>query len=296
MHTTIDSTRVLLEKSVEFYKKHWKEVARLMLGFLLVCLVLMSISFPLSFLPFIGPIINQLLSLGFGVIIVFSIPKFLQDLDHGKTPSVVDALEATFSNFKEFLLVFILATALIYGGSVAFVVPGIFFVFGVILYPYIATLEEKKGLGVLISSYWRTDGLKRKIFARSALINLSVSVVALFVWLLAGLIVLGIAVVVPFMALKIVLAAPIVIAALLFTLFVFMPFSFIPQYMIYKSIKTHVHGEPDHAYHERKKKMFKIFIGIGLVVWLFVILGAGIPDNDRHDRSGSMRFNSYKIR
>jgi len=293
MHKTIDSAGVILEKSVAFYKEHWRSLIRMIIGYAILAIIVFLLFVGLTFLlaPLmelisnsapavrytVGPIIQlftYLVQTGIGVYFVFSLPKFLHDLDTHKKASVIAALESVIPRFWDLFFISLFFSALVSGGFIVLVVPGIYFVLGTIFYPFTAVLEHKKGIHALVASYWDTFGKKWSIFWRSLFISIVLSVVfGIFILIFAGLITLVLAVV-KMVMLKLILATLFAIILALVVVLVFIPFSYIPQYMLYKAVKAHTTEPIDPAFQKNKEKKFKIFIGIGFAVIVLGLVGS----------------------
>ncbi len=282
MNTTIDSAGKILTKSLHFYKKHWEDLIRLMLGiiglYIVAFLIGLGVTGVFAPLYFIVPaglevIVQQIIGLCLATFVTFVVPKFVHDLDQGKKPSVFEAFRFVSKHFLEYFTTTILALSLVYGGSVALIVPGIIFAVGMMLYPFIAVIDGKRGMSALVTSYWQTYGNKLKIFWVLAVTGLFVFAVVLGSLVLSSTLIAISVLAFQTMTMKVIFIAPIIVTCFLFAVFIVVPFSFIPKYIVYKEIQSKAR-DVDHTFKVQKEEMFSAFIVIGFIVFMLLIISS----------------------
>ncbi|MBP9701602.1 MAG: hypothetical protein KBD47_01310 [Candidatus Pacebacteria bacterium] len=282
MHTTIDSAGKILTKSLHFYKKHWEDLIRLMLGIIglyilaiLIGLGITGVFAPLSFLipAGLGVIVQQIVGLCLATFSTFAVPKFIHDLDQGKKPAVYETFAFVSKHFLEYFATTILVISLVYGGSVALIVPGIIFAIGMVLYPFIAAIDGKRGMSALVTSYWQTYGNKLKVFWILVVTGLFVFAVMIGSMVLSGVLIATSIVVFQTMTMKVIFIAPILVANFLFILFIVIPFSAIPKYILYKEIQSKAR-DIDHTFKVKKEKMFSVFVVIGFIIFTLILVSS----------------------
>lgn len=296
MNTTIEPISVLIKKSWEVVKINWRKFARFIavtIGIgIIVGIAVFIIGFIVGFiwgivsgnhvlpafltipLSFIDAIVNLTL-MG---IFTFASAKFVSNIVNGENATPWEVIKPFILDYRNIFVTVVLASALLYGGMII-IVPAIFFYYGTLLYIYTAGVEGKRGLAALIQSYWYTNNKKAHLFGKLLGISL---------YLLVGIIAYGIIltiILVIISKLKLVILTSIlgilfaVLTGILFIILVMV--MQVVMYNIYIQLKNQAPETIDPVFFENKKKKFKIFIGIGLVLMvLFIASKPFIPEEN----------------
>lgn len=286
MNTTIEPISVLIKKGWEVVKNNWKKFIRFILvtvGIgIIVAVAVFIVGFAVGFiwgvvtgnhvlpafltipLSFIDTVVNVTL-MG---IVTFASTKFVSNVVNGENTTPWQVIKPFILDYRSVFVTVLLASALLYGGMIL-IVPAIFFYYGTVLYIYTAGVEGKRGLSALIQSYWYTNNKKAELFGKLLGISL------LF---LVGIIAYGIVLAIIFglvTKLKLIVLTSILGILLgLLTVVLFFVLVLIMQvvmYNIYIQLKNQAPETIDPVFFENKKKKFKIFIGIGLVLMVIFI-------------------------
>lgn len=298
MNTTIEieSIRTLIKKGWDVVKANWKKFVHFALVGIGITAIFWAVIFILGFaLGFIWGIatgshtlpvfltipisfIQTIASFVLMGVLSFASAKFIATVVNGENITPWQIIKPFVLDYRQVFLTVLLATALLYGGSII-IIPAIFFYYGTLLYIYTAGVEGKRGLSALIQSYWYTNNRKAELFGKLLAISL-----LFFVSIIAYVVVLGIIFALVVKLNLVVLTTVLGIITGIITLILFFGVVAVMQavmYSIYLQLKNQAPEVIDSAFYENKKKKFKIFIGIGLVIlFIFVASKPLMPEKD----------------
>jgi hypothetical protein len=297
METKISSIRVLIKESWEFLKDNYKKIVWFAciaaLFTIVVWAVVALVGFIVGFIfgmvtgnPIVSAVLLIPISVVQGVVSLFmmgvatfSFAKYIHLLDTKETVDAWKIIKSFILDYKQVTLTILLLTGLIYGGMII-IVPAIFFYYGTLFYMYTSGIEGKRGLHALIQSYWYTNGKKFIIFKK--LLGAALYIVGVLIaYGIVGAVIIGLISLLKITVITSVFAFIFAIGAFAWLIVM----SFVMQIFMYKLYLQTKHGVSetvDHAFYADKKKKFKIFIAIGIVLYvLFTISAPFIPDDKK---------------
>ncbi len=264
------SPRTLLTETLSFYKAHFSLIVSIfVIPFILSLATILGRAF---FEPGLRTFIT-LFALIANILAYFAFLYTVITSDGGHK-RISFSLNHIFPIIVPLIWVGCLTTLATTGGSLLFIVPGMWLWVLLMFSSYALVGEHERGMKSLIRSYYYVRGLWWPIFGRFIFIILVIFVVSFVVSLIANLLGASTAsfsiesIALQKQGISIVAS----IAGQLFSDFVSTPITIIFLFFLYQSVRAHKPGGPTHEEERTIRKTLGIFITIGLLFWFGLLV------------------------
>lgn len=203
----------------------------------------------------------------FSLVTNFGSCHLISSLDEGKHESLSKSLKFILKRKKTILVSIFLSPLLLIGAFTAFLLPLVFFIFGMIFLPHSVMIEGKSFKNAFVQSFWYSKDKKWYIFLKVILLflfciffaNVFSSLFTLIYKIIPDIVHNSIF----FVSLSTVIEYSISS--------IFWSFVVTFVYFLWKSIKNVTSGEPDEHFKNKYIKVLKIFGILGLIAIILLI-------------------------